>query len=143
MKAAPFFRAAAVLPLLFAVLHTLGFRESDPTWKVAAVLGAMRSVHFHVLGFDRTYWDLFTAAGFSVGILYLFAAIVAWQLGSLPAPALAVMRGTAWALALCFAGITAVSWRYLFAPPIALSMAVTACLATAAWLSGGRQRKPS
>ncbi len=74
----------------------------------------MRSIHFDVQGFNRTYWDLFQAAGFSVGVFYIFAAILAWQLGSLPAATLALMRGTAWAFALCFAAITVVSWRYLF-----------------------------
>jgi hypothetical protein len=95
----------------------------------------MRSIHFDVQGFNRTYWDLFVAAGFSVGVFYLFAAILAWQLGGLPAETLALMRGIAWALALCFAAITVVSWRYLFILPIAFSILITACLISAAGLS--------
>ena len=87
-----FYRIAAVLLLLFAVGHTLGFRQSDPKWGVDALLGSMRSIHFDVQGFNRTYWDLFVAAGFSVGVFYLFAAILAWQLGGLPAATLALMR---------------------------------------------------
>jgi hypothetical protein len=134
MKASMFYRIAAVLLLLFAVGHTLGFRQSDPKWGVDALLGSMRSIHFDVQGFNRTYWDLFVAAGFSVGVFYLFAAILAWQLGTLPAAILAHMRGTAWAFALCFAAITVVSWRYLFILPIAFSVAITLCLTTAAWL---------
>jgi len=74
----------------------------------------MRSIHFEVQGFNRTYWDLFVAAGFSVGVFYLFAAILAWQLGGLPAATLALMRGTAWAFALCFAAISVLSWKYFF-----------------------------
>jgi hypothetical protein len=135
MKASVFYRIASVLLLLFAVGHTLGFRQSDPTWGVDALLGSMRSIHFDVQGFSRTYWDLFVAAGFSVGVFYLFAAILAWQLGSLSAATLALMRGTAWAFALCFAAITVVSWRYLFLIPIAFSIVITLCLAAAAWLS--------
>jgi hypothetical protein len=135
MKASVFYRIAAVLLLLFAVGHTLGFRESDPTWGIDALLGSMRSIHFEVQGFNRTYWDLFVAAGFSVGVLYLFAAILAWQLGGLPAATLALMRGTAWAFALCFAAITVLSWRYLFIIPIAFSLVITLCLTAAAWLS--------
>ena len=77
----------------------------------------MRSIHFDVQGFNRTYWDLFVAAGFSVGVFYLFTAILAWQLGGLPAATLALMRGTAWAFALCFAAITIVSWRYSLCYP--------------------------
>jgi len=139
VKASIFYRIAAVLLLLFAVGHTLGFRESDPKWGVDTLLDSMRSIHFDVQGFSRTYWDLFVAAGLSVGVFYLFAAILAWQLGGLPAEALALMRDTAWAFALCFAVITVVSWRYLFILPIVLSMVITLCLIAAAWLS----RKPA
>jgi len=135
MKASVFFRIAAALLLLFAVGHTLGFRQSDPQWGVDSLLASMRSIHFDVQGFDRTYWDLFTAAGFSVGIFYLFAAILAWQLGGLPAATLALLRGTAWAFALCFAAITVVSWRYLFVIPIVFSAVITVFLIAAAWLS--------
>ena len=135
MKAPNLYRISAVLLLLFAAAHTLGFRQSDPAWGVDALLGSMRSIHFNVQGFSRTYWDLFVAAGFSVGVFYLFAAVLAWQLGRLPAETLAVMRVTVWALALCFAAITVVSWRYLFMLPIVFSIVITLCLTAAAWLS--------
>jgi hypothetical protein len=135
MSASVFYRIAAVLLLLFALGHTLGFRQSDPTWGVDALLGSMRSLHFEVQGFNRTYWDLFVAAGFCVGVFYLFAAVLAWQLAGLPAATLALMRGTAWAFALCFAAITLVSCRYLFIVPIAFSIVITLCLSAAAWLS--------
>ena len=135
MNASRLYRIAAVLLLLFALGHTIGFRQSDPTWGVDALLGSMRSIHFDVQGFNRTYWDLFVAAGFSVGVFYLFAAILAWQLGGLPAATLALMRGTVWAFALCFAAITVVSCRYLFLIPVAFSIVITLCLTAAAWLS--------
>ncbi len=83
MKASLFYRTAAVLLLFFAVGHTLGFRQSDPNWGVDTLLGSMRSIHFDVQGFSRTYWDLFVAAGLSVGVFYFFAAILAWQLACL------------------------------------------------------------
>jgi hypothetical protein len=92
MRASLFYRIAAVLLLFFAVGHTLGFRQSDPQWGVDALLGSMRSIHFEVQGFTRTYWEIFEAAGFSVGVFYVFAAILAWQLGGLPAATLALMR---------------------------------------------------
>jgi hypothetical protein len=142
MKASVFYRSAAVLLLLFAVGHTLGFRQSDPQWGVDPLLGSMRSIHFDVQGFNRSYWDLFEAAGFSVGVFYLFAAILAWQLGGLPASTLALMRGTVWAFALCFAAITVVSWSYLFLLPIAFSILITVCLTAAAWLSETKVSTP-
>ena len=135
MKASIFYRVAAVLLLLFAVAHSLGFTQSDPKWGVDALVSSMRSIHFDLQGFNRTYWDLFVAAGLSVGVFYLFAATLAWQLGGLPADTLARTRGIAWAFALCFAAITVVSWRYLFILPIVFSLAITVCLILAAWLS--------
>jgi hypothetical protein len=135
VKPSILYRISSVLLLLFAVGHIVGFCQSDPTWGVDALLGSMRSVHFDVQGFSRTYWDLFLAAGFSVGVFYLFAAVLAWQLGGLPAETLAVMRVTVWALALCFAAITVVSWRYLFILSIVFSMVITLFLTAAAWLS--------
>jgi hypothetical protein len=135
VKARTLYRISSVLLLVFAVGHLLGFRQSDPTWGIDALLGSMRSIHFDVQGFSRTYWDIFVAAGFSVGVFYLFAAVLTWQLGGLPPQTLALMRVTLWALALCFAAITVVSWRYLFILPIVFSAVIALCLAVAAWLS--------
>ena len=95
----------------------------------------MRSIHFEVQGFSRTYWDLFVGAGFNVSVFLLFAAVLAWQLGGLPRETLALMRHTGWALALCFLAMTILSWRYFFLLPIAFSSLITVCLIAAAWLS--------
>src|SRR5215470_771999 len=118
MKASMLYRIAAVLLLLFAISHTVAFSQSDPTWGVDALRSSMRSIHFDVLGFNRTYWDFFFVAGLTVGVLYLFSAILAWQLGALPAATLAQMRVLVWGFAACYAAITILSWRYLFAIPI-------------------------
>ena len=96
----------------------------------------MQSSQFVFQGFTRTYWDFFLGAGLIVGVLYLFAAVLAWQLGSLPVATLASMRATTWSFAVCFAVITALSWRYLFWIPIVMSGVIAACLAAAAWSAG-------
>ena len=142
MKASVFYRIAAVLLLLFAVAHTLGFRQSDPKWGVDSLLGSMRSIHFDAGGVSRTYWDLFVGLGFTAGVFFLFAAILAWQLGGLPAETLARMRGIAWAFALCFAAIAAVSWIYIFIVPAIFAIVITLCLIVAAWLSAKRVSMP-
>ncbi len=135
MKASVFYRTAAGLILLFDIGHTLGFRQSDPTWGVDTLLSSMRSIHFEVQGFSRTYWDLFVGAGLFVSVFLLFAAVLAWQLGGLSAETLARMRPTAWALALCFVALTILSFKYLFLGPIVFSLLITVCLVVAAWLS--------
>ena len=135
MKASILLRIASVLLVLFSIGHTVGFSQSDPKWGVDTLLGSMRTTHFDIMGFNRSYWDFFLAAGYTVGVLYLFAAVLAWQLGSLPPATLALMRGVLWGFTLCFAAIAVLSWRYLFVIPIAFSTTITLCLAAAAWLS--------
>jgi len=135
MKASVFYRIAAVLLLLFAVGHTLGFRQSDPQWGVDALLGSMRSIHFDAQGFTRTYWDFFSAFGLFFSVFLLFAAILAWLLGGLPAETLARVRSIAWTLAICFVAVTVLSWRYAFTTPIVFSTLITFCLTAGAWHS--------
>ena len=135
MKASIFYRVAAVFLLLFAVGHTLGFRQSDPKWGVDALRASMRSIHFDVQGFNRTYWDFYVGFGLFVSVFLLFAAVLAWQLGGLPQQDLPSIRGIAWAFAVSFIGVAFLSWRLFFAVPIIFSAAITVCLISAAWLS--------
>ena len=135
MRASMFYRIAAVLLLLFAAGHTFGFRQNNPEWGADAVPGLMRSVHFDAQGFTRTYWDFFSAFGLFFSVFLLFAAVLAWLLGGLPAETLARVRSIAWALAISFVAVTALSWRYAFTTPIVFSTLITLCLTAAAWLS--------
>jgi hypothetical protein len=135
MKASIFYRVAAAFLLLFAVGHTLGFRQSDPKWGVDALRGSMRSIHFDVQGFNRTYWDFYVGFGLFVSVFLLFAAVLAWQLGGLPQQDLSSMRGIAWAFAVSFIAVAFLSWRLFFAVPFIFSAAITVCLISAAWLS--------
>src|ERR1700730_1368643 len=135
VKAPILYRIASVLLLLFAAGHTFGFRQNIPEWGADAVLGLMRSVQFDAQGFTRTYWDFFSGFGLFFSVFLLFAAALAWLLGGHPAESLARVRSTAWALAICFLAITALTWRYAFTTPIVFSTLITVCLLAAAWLS--------
>jgi hypothetical protein len=129
------YRIASVLLLLFALGHTLGFRQNNPEWAAGSVIDAMRSLHFDAQGFKRSYWDFFSAFGLFFTVFLLFAAVLAWQLSSLPVEIFARVRPMAWALAICFAAVTALSFKYAFTTPIVFSVLITICLITAAWLS--------
>jgi len=135
VKARILYRISSVLLLLFAAGHTLGFRQTDREWGVDSLIGLMCSVRFDVQGFNRTYWDFYVGFGFFVSVFLVFAAVLAWQLGGLAPQILALMRGPAWALAICFAAVTILSWKYFFLAPILFAIAITACLTAAAWLS--------
>jgi len=140
MKASTLYRIASVLLLLLDAGHTSGFPWSDPAWGVD--LGPMRSTHFYILGFSRTYWDFYVGFGLTISVILLLAVVLAWQLGSLPPESLARMRGTAWTFALCFAAITVLDWKYFFIIPIVFSIAITLCLTAAAWLSSKQASMP-
>jgi hypothetical protein len=133
MQARLFYRIAAVLLLLFDAGHTAGYPWSDPTWGVD--LGPVRSTHFLIMGSSRTVWDFYVGFGLFITVFLLLTAVLSWQLGGLPRDALALMRGTAWTFAVCFAAITVLSWQYFFAIPIVFSLAITTCLTAGAWLS--------
>jgi len=135
MKPSMIYRIAAVLLLLFAVGHTLGFSQIDPKWGVDAAVAPMRSIRFDIGGFRRTLWDFYLAAGLMVGVFFLFAAVLAWQLGSLPAEALRQMRLLTWGFALAFLGVAVLAWTYLFIIPVAFSTVIALCLVAGAWAS--------
>jgi hypothetical protein len=135
LKASLLYRIASVLLLLFAAGHTVGFLQIDPQWGVDSLIASMRSIHFDVLGSNRTYWEFYIGFGFFVTVFLVFSAVLTWQLGGLPAGTLALMRGTAWALAICFGAVAILSVRYFFVIPIAFSIVIFLCLLAAAGLS--------
>jgi hypothetical protein len=118
VKAPILYRISSVLLLLLAAGHTVGFRWNNPERGADAVLGSMRAVHFDAQGFTRTYWDFFSAFGFFFSASLLFAAALAWLLSRLSTETLARVRSIAWALAIFFVAVTALSWRYAFTTPI-------------------------
>jgi len=95
----------------------------------------MQSMHFDILGSSRTYWDFFVGFGLFFSVFLAFTGVLAWQLSSLPDQTLALMRGTAWALVICFAAVTMVGLRYAFIIPIVFSILILLCLTAAAWFS--------
>ena len=136
MKPIVLYRIASILLVLFTVGHTFGFRQNNPEWGAGTVIGTMQSIHFNAQGFTRTYWDFFTAFGLFFSVFLLFAAVLAWLLGGLRREDFGTFaRRVGWTLTICFAVVTALSWRYAFTTPLVFSAVITVCLLTAGWLS--------
>ena len=136
MNSAVLYRISAVLLVLFAGGHTIGFRRVDPRWGIDAVVAGMQTTRFDVQGMSRTYWGFYVGFGLFVTVLLLFAAALAWQLGRLPADVLRAMPLATWGFALSFLAVTYLSWRYFFPAPVIFSAVIALCLVLAAWLSG-------
>jgi hypothetical protein len=128
------YRISAVILALFAIGHTIGFRNVDPKWGADAVVSGMRQTQFRVAGFDRSYWDFFEGFGFFVTVFLAFAAVLSWRWGSTPADRLATMTVERWAFAACFVAVCVLSWRYFFTPPGVLSTIGALTLVVAALL---------
>lgn len=132
MRASLLYRIASVLLVLFAAGHTLGFRMNDPKLGAGPVIASLHTLHFQIQGFSRTFWDFYVGFGLFVSVFLVFAASVAWQLGSLQPEPLAIVHGIRWGLAICFAVETVLTWKFFFIVPIVFSVAITACLIAAA-----------
>jgi hypothetical protein len=139
MRAFLLYRIASGLLVLFALGHTVGFRQVDPRWNADGVVNGMRSVRFEVQGFNRSYWDFFSGFGLFVSVFLIFAAVLAWQFGSMSPERLSAIPVERWSFAICFVLIAALTWRYFFVTPDVLSTLVALALVGAAWL-GGWQR---
>ena len=133
MNASLLYRISSVVLVLFALGHTVGFRQVDPHWGADAVVSGMRSVRFEVQSFNRTYWEFFTGFGLLVSVFLLFAAVLAWQFGSMSPERLAAIPVERWSFALCFVVIACLTWRYFFLAPGILSTLAALGLVGAAW----------
>jgi hypothetical protein len=98
-KAKVFYRIAAILFLLFAAGHTVGFLTFRPaTADALAVLEGMKGVHFDFGGSSTTWNGFYTGFGLFVSAYLLFSMFLAWRLSYATGAEAAMARTIAWAL---------------------------------------------
>src|SRR5471032_2249502 len=136
MSSALLYRAASIVLVLYAAAHSFGFRKVDPRWNADATVTAMKST-FEVQGVTRGYWDFFSGFGFFATGLLLLCAVLAWELGGLPADMLKRLKAVRWAFAACFVALTFVTWFYIFPLPVIFTAIAALVLMLAAWKSEG------
>ena len=127
-----------MLIALFAAGHTFGFRQTDPKWGLDSALAAIKSIRFTTQGFTKKYWDFYVGFGLFVTVFLLLAAVLAWQLASMPASASAsaTLRPLAWALTVSFAIVAILSCRFFFLTAVIFSLLIFGCLLAGTLLSG-------
>ena len=134
MKPTLLYRIAAVLYVLLAAAHTVGFqRFVPPTAEGVAVRDAMRDVHFTLHGGTFSYGGFYTGFGLSVSLYMLFAAFLAWQLGALAKRDPAAVGPLAIAFCAMQVAQLIVCLVYFFTAPIIFEGAIALALALAAW----------
>jgi hypothetical protein len=108
--------------VLLAAGHTLGFLKfKAPTPQGVAVQQAMDNVRFSMGGKSLTYGDFYRGFGLFCTAYLLFAAFLAWHLGTMARSAPQAIGALGWVFfGLQIVGI-ALSWRYFVLPPTIFS----------------------
>lgn len=134
MKPTLLYRIAAVLFVLFAAGHTIGFRRFvPPSTEGLAVRDAMNDVHFVLHGGSYSYGGFYNGFGLSVSVYLLFSAFLAWHLGSLAAREPKAIGALGWAFCAMQVLQLTICVTYFFVPPMVFSATVALCLGAAAW----------
>lgn len=134
MTATTWLRTAAVLTALYAAGHTAGMPWTTTRDVMAqGVVVAMQGVHFAAAGNLRSYWEFYQGFGLAISVLLALEALLLWQLASLARVTLR-FRAMAWIHLGGFVCLALIAYRYLFAVPVWLAVAIAACLGAAlAW----------
>jgi hypothetical protein len=138
MKTSPLLKIAAVLMFLYFVGHTAGAPWTPgETPADVAVVNAMKSEHFPVIGSQRSYWDFYFGFGLIISVMQLFQAVVLWQLAILAKTDAARIRPIIAVFCASLVINAALSWIYFFAIPVVIALMIAICLALA-FVSAGR-----
>ena len=137
MKSATvWFRISAVILLLFAVGHTLGFLTfKPPTEQGMAVREAMTNVHFQVGGKIFSYGGFYRGFGLSATVSMLFEGFICRFLGSLARRHPREVVAIGWALIVQQIAGMVLALMYFGVPPTIFSAVLTVCILMATALA--------
>jgi hypothetical protein len=124
-------RSASILTLLLALGHATGYPWTpDLGAESMGVVSQMQSVHFEVVGVQRSYWDFYIGFGHTITVCLLLLAILFWLVpAAVPDPRRA--RTVLGVMLAAFVAIVGLDWVYFFAVPLVLAVAIALCLALA------------
>lgn len=134
MKATLSYQIAAVLLILFAAAHTVGFLKfTPPSPEGVAVRDAMNNVHFQIKDHSYSYGDFYRGFGFFITAYLLFSSFLAWHLGGVAAKSPQVLGALSWVFCAVQVASLILSLIYFGAAQAISSGLVAACLGWAAW----------
>lgn len=134
MKPTLLYRIASVLYVLLAATHTVGFlRFVPPTVEGVAVRDAMFNTHFALRGGAFSYGGFYNGFGLSVSVYMLFAAFLAWHLGSLAKRDPSALGALGFVFCAMQIAQVVLCFVYFFTAPIVFESLIAVVLALAAW----------
>ena len=130
MRPVLWFRAAAVVMVLFAAAHTFGFLTfRPPTAESQAVWDAMQRVQFSVGTGSYSYRNFYVGLGLFDTVAMLFGASLLWIMGAMAERPDALLRPIAFAVFLWQLASAVLSLMYFSVAPAIFSALVALCLA--------------
>jgi hypothetical protein len=136
MQAMRWLRIVSGLVFLFFLGHTAAVLIPQPSSGPAedAAVSAMKAFRFDAMGARRTLWNFWDGFNYTLSVLLLTLAAVAWQLGRGALRASMLVRPLVATLGLGLLGTAVLCWKYFFILPAALST-LAAAGSLLAWLS--------
>lgn len=131
MSTTVWLRISAIISLVFALGHSMGAMQN---WSPVAdnpVLQSMRTVHFEVMGVNRSYLDFYMGFGYSITVSLFLQSVLLWILSNLARTHASIVRPmiAAFAVATALGGL--IAWRYIFPVPALFSLVLFAALVSA------------
>lgn len=135
MRVVTFYRAAALMLLIFFIGHTIGgmLLQKSLGPEADVVFESMKSVEFNFNGASCTWYGFWFGFGLTASAFKLLTAIIAWQLDKMPPEHWHLTSRIAWALVIAQLANTVLSWAYFFLGAFLLSTFITVLLAAGAW----------
>ena len=129
MKTSTLLKIAAVLMFLYFAGHTSGAPWTPgETPTSMAVVDAMKSDHFPVIGVSRSYWDFYFGFGLIISVMQLFQAVILWQLGTLAKTEAVRLRPIIAVFCASLVINAILSWMYFFIIPVVMAVLIAICL---------------
>lgn len=144
MRPTRWLRAASILTLIHAILHTIGgvYSPPDPGPQQIAV-DAMKSNTFLLMGHTRSFWAFYHGMGLAVTIFLVVEAIVFWVIGTLVRDSRADLRDLLVVFVIGYMALAVNSLRYFFIAPVIVELLIAGCLIMAILSCRNSQRSMS
>ena len=135
-------RIGSAVSLLYFSGHMMGFPWTPSEGpQTAALLAAMRSYRFDVMGSPRTYWDFYLGFGLIIGVHLLVQTVALWHLGTMAQWNASSVRPLVALFGLALVANAVLSWKLFFVVPLVLAIAIAICLGLA--FVSAREREPA
>ena len=142
MKPVLYLRAASLLTLLHAVLHTIGGVFGKPSPGTATVVAATMRSQFPFLGAMRSYADFYRGMGLAVSIFLIAEGIAFWLLASLARRESTSLRPLLAVFALGYLALALNSYAFFFLAPVIVETLIAACLIAAIFTAPSANEDP-